>query len=323
MRKLRMLRGGWAVWMVIVLAGCGMGDGEREAEGDPEATELATGLSGAGAGPAAPADEVPASDRFLAADREIFRETMARAEAEGLPAMAIGDRIATLGRWFVGSEYVPGTLEVEPEQLVVNLRQFDCVTYVESMLAMARVLDDPVPTFERFLEELQTIRYRDGRISGYPSRLHYFSDWILDNQRMGIVTDLTRELGGVPLDERIRFMSSNQEAYSALKAPAVLSMIREQEAALSAADLYYIPQERIAAVADRIREGDIIAATSSIDGLDVAHTGIAIWIDGQLHLMHAPLVGKDVEISERPLAERIIGISGQDGIMVARPSGSG
>jgi hypothetical protein len=72
-------------------------------------------------------------------------------------------------------------------------------------------------------------------------------------------------------------------------------------------------------VAEGIRDGDIIAATSTVAGLDVAHTGLALWVDGALHLLHAPLVGDSVEISQLPLAERILELSGQDGIMVARP----
>ena len=101
--------------------------------------------------------------------------------------------------------------------------------------------------------------------------------------------------------------------------PANVARIREAEAALSAAGRYYIPQDRIAGVAEGIRDGDIIAATSTVEGLDVAHTGLALWVDGTLRLMHAPLVGDSVQISEIALAERIQGISGQDGIMVARP----
>ena len=81
-----------------------------------------------------------------------------------------------------------------------------------------------------------------------------------------------------------------------------------------------MPEDRIAAVADLIRDGDIIAATSTVEGLDVAHTGLALWVDGSLRLMHAPLVGEAVQISEETLAERIQRIEGQDGIIVARPS---
>jgi hypothetical protein len=72
-------------------------------------------------------------------------------------------------------------------------------------------------------------------------------------------------------------------------------------------------------VAAGIRDGDVIAATSTVAGLDVAHTGLALWVDGSLHLLHAPLVGDSVEISTVPLAERILSINGQDGILVARP----
>ena len=308
---------------VVALTACQPREsGSDEPGGSAEALELATEGTGAGAGPAAPPPGDPVEARTLEADREIFEATMERARREGLAALPIGERIATLGKWFVGADYVPGTLEVTPERLVVNLREFDCVTYVESMLAMARLLDQPTQTFAAFQDELRTLRYRGGKLAGYPSRLHYFSEWILDNERLGILENITRELGGVPLNEAIDFMTTHRDSYPALRSPEVLSRIREQEVALSQRPLYYVPEDRIAEVAPRIQDGDIIAATSAIRGLDIAHTGIAVRIDGALHLMHAPLVGKSVEISELPLADRILEIDGQDGIMVARPLSS-
>lgn len=318
MKLTALLTTGNALAILLVLTGC-TPDGSPEQT--PQATELTTQESGAGAGPAAPAPvDASATSRPLEVDREIFDATIERARREGLDSLPIGERIVALGRWFVGADYVPGTLEVAPERLVVNLQQFDCVTYVESILAMARVLGGPTRTFDAFLNELRTIRYRDGVIAGYPSRLHYFSDWILDNERLGIVQDVTRELGGIPLDEPVDFMSRNREQYRALESPDVLEQIRAIERALSARELFYIPKTHIAAIAPRIRDGDIIAATSAIRGLDIAHTGFAIWMDGELHFMNAPLVGRSVEISELPLIDRIRRISGQDGIMVARPA---
>ncbi len=308
-----------AMAMALPFAACA-GDGpDTTAEEAQQATEVATGGTGAGAGPAAPAQLEIAEDPALADDRRIFDATMERARRENLQALPIGQRTAAIGKWFVGSAYVPGTLEVTPEHLVINLREFDCVTYVESMLAMARLLDQPTQTFEGFQEELRTLRYRGGVLNGYTSRLHYFSDWILDNQRLGLVRDVTAELGGVPLREPIDFMSTNRDQYAGLATPEAFEQIRVQEQQLSAQPLHYVPKGQIPGIASRIQEGDIIAATSSIDGLDIAHTGLAVRIDGELHLMHAPLVGRNVEISELPLAERIMGISGQDGIMVARP----
>jgi hypothetical protein len=94
------------------------------------------------------------------------------------------------------------------------------------------------------------------------------------------------------------------------------------EGALNRSSRPWIPEGRIPEAASGIRTGDVIAATSTVQGLDVAHTGIAIWVDGRLHLLHAPLVGSTVVLSERPLAERIMAIGSQDGIMVARPGGA-
>ena len=154
----------------------------------------------------------------------------------------------------------------------------------------------------------------------YPSRLHYFSEWIGDNDKMGLVRDVSQELGGVAEDEPIDFMTTHPDAYRQLgENPTFLTELREVEARLSAEPRYYVPEDRIALIEDRIQDGDIIAATSTVAGLDIAHTGIALWRAGRLHLLHAPLAGGVVQISEAPLAERIQRIGGQDGVMVARP----
>ena len=253
-------------------------------------------------------------------DQRIFAETMERARREGIDSLPIGEVVARVGSWFVGAPYTPSTLEAPgPEGLVVNLREFDCVTYVESMLALARVIRSGRTDFEDFRSELQRIRYRDGKLIDYPSRLHYFSDWIRDNYRKGIVEDHTQSLGGVVDGEPIDFMTQHRSAYRQLAEQRFFDAIRDYESRLTAEPRYMIPEQKIEDVARGIRNGDVIAATSSVKGLDVAHTGLAVWRDGRLHLMHAPLIGDSVEISENPLAERVIFIQRQDGIMVARP----
>lgn len=254
------------------------------------------------------------------ADREIFEATLARAQRERLDTLPIGEVVARLGTWFVGTPYTPGTLEAPgPEHLVVNLREFDCVTYVENMLALARVIRAGKSSFAEFQDELRRIRYRAGQLEGYPSRLHYFSEWISDNTAKGIVADQTRALGGVADPDPLDFMTRHRESYRQLADSQVFAAIRAREAELNQGTRYMIPEAAIPAMAARIRNGDVIAATSSVKGLDVVHTGLALWQNGKLHLMHAPLVGDSVKISETPLGERILSIPRQDGIMVARP----
>jgi hypothetical protein len=285
-----------------------------------------TGVRGGPAAPHGPADlpddaRVEADVVYTPRDVEIFERIMARAAAERMDTLPFGDLLVRVGRPFVGEPYTPQTLELPgPERVVINLREFDCVTYVESVLALARLIRERRSSFAAYAEELRRIRYRDGRLAGYPSRLHYFSEWIADNEQLGLMRDITRELGGRQVTEPVNFMSRNAEAYPKLvEEPAFVEDIRRAEERLSGLTRYAIPERAIAGIADRIQNGDIIATTSTVRGLDIAHTGFALWVDGRLHLMHAPLVGRSLEISERPLAERILRISGQDGLMVARP----
>ena len=263
-----------------------------------------------------------------------FSETVRWALDQRVDTLTLGDAMASIGRTFVGTDYVPGTLEADgPEGLVINFRGLDCVTFVENVFALSRFsrgdfgagVDPEALLADRGSAErayeilLAEHRYRDGTLNGYPSRLHYFTDWIGDNERRGFVRDLTAELGGVEDGEPIDFMSTHTDAYRQLADPDNLRRVRLAETRLTSAGRAYLPEDRIAAAASDIQDGDIIAATSTVSGLDVAHTGLALWVDGELRLLHAPLVGEAVQISEVPLADRVLRISGQDGIIVARP----
>jgi hypothetical protein len=249
----------------------------------------------------------------------VVEERLAWARKQRLDTLPIGEIVAKVGRTFVGYPYVPGTLEADgAEHLVINLHSFDCVTFVENSLALARVVRAG-GGFAAFKNELTRIRYRNGKLNGYPSRLNYFSEWIANNEAKGIVRNITRELGGKVDSEPITFMTAHRKSYRQLADDSVFREIEAQEKRLSAIPRYVIPKEEIAGIANKIHDGDIIAAATNKPGLDIVHTGIALWVDGKLHLMHAPLVGKVVEISELPLADRIMRITSQDGIMVARP----
>lgn len=337
--------------LVLTTASCGPSEGDRAPANEPAAEAGSSPEVHAMAGhddpngetnpsvsitqpddvqaprPPMTADEIQLSGTETAEDWTILLEKIYWARAERLDEAPMGEAVARIGETFVGKPYTPGTLEVDgPEALVVNLREFDCVTFVEASLALARVVQttprdqtDPEVLRDRFIEQLAHLRYRHGVIDGYPSRLHYFSDWIADNQRRGVVLSIGHLMGGTEVADPINFMSTHPDAYRQLSDPDNLELIREIEARLSSTPLYPIRENRVGQFVDEIETGDVIAATSTVDGLDIAHTGIALWQDGTLHLMHAPLVGKTVEISDLPLADRLMRIDGQDGILVARP----
>lgn len=285
-------------------------------------------LASCDSGSSAEEARLPALSEGTAEDWGIVRSTLARAWGEDLHLLPLGETMARIGVTFVGTAYVPRTLEVEgPERLIVNLRELDCVTFVENVLALGRfvhlhdpsMLDDDERLRAEYRRLLTQIRYRGGELDGYPSRLHYFSEWIADNEARGLVRDISRELGGMADDTPIDFMSTHPDAYRQLSEPGVVDEIARAEARLSARPRYFIGEARIEDAAAGIGSGDIIAATSTVGGLDIAHTGLALVRDGRVFLLHAPLVGSEVQVSEVPLSERVQRIEGQDGIMVARP----
>lgn len=241
---------------------------------------------------------------------------------KNLSSLPVNQIIIEIGKSFLGTDYTASSLEKgEEEKLVVHLTGLDCYTFLESSLVFARCIKEGKSSFDDYQNELTNIRYRNGKLAEYPSRLHYFSDWIFDMNKRGIGKDITKEIGGKPYDKKINFMSTHVDAYHQLKKnPKYVDEIAKIEKEISSRKYYYIPQEEILKVEDKIQSGDIIGITTNIEGLDIAHTGIAIRMeDGRIHLMHAPNVGYKVQITEKPFADYINGNKKQTGIIVLRP----
>ena len=128
---------------------------------------------------------------------------------------------------FIGVPYVASTLEVNPdEELVVNLRQLDCTTLVENVVALTLTVRDEHPTFVSFCRNLEKIRYSGGRLNGYSSRNHYFSEWIASNESLGVVKEIKGEKGKgyrpfIAVQRlRLDYMSTHPAAYPMLKGRA-------------------------------------------------------------------------------------------------------
>lgn len=228
-------------------------------------------------------------------------------------------------RKFMGRPYVAHTLEVaDPERLAVNTRQLDCTTLVENVTALTLCVYRNLYTWRGYLNALTQMRYRQGRMEGYTSRLHYFSDWIDDNTRQELVTEIQQPnppfTAVQTLD--IHFMSRHPQSYKALKShPEMVGVIAAQEDSLTGRQYRYIPK---AAVIDSkpmrsaVRDGDIIAITCSKDGLDIAHLGFAVWRSDGLHLLNASQLHKRVVEEPMTLGQYLAKHPSHTGIRIIR-----
>jgi N-acetylmuramoyl-L-alanine amidase-like protein len=253
-----------------------------------------------------------------AQDRQAVEDKIV--EIDGLLEQDLGKTMVAVGKTFLGTPYVPKTLEIgEVETLVINLQGLDCTTYVENVLAFSRMLKEQETSFDDYTEKLETIRYKNGRLDGYASRLHYFSEWIANNGTKGLLTDITSQIGGIEITKDINFMSTHQELYPFLKDDGNFKKIQASENYLNNQPICILPQDEIATNEHLIHSGDIIALTTSINGLDITHTGLASReSDGRIHLLHASSSG-EVKVSELPLVDYLKNVKKNTGIMVARP----
>ncbi len=252
-------------------------------------------------------------------DREIAGQIFEMfPDAHKVPA---GSLMVKVGTYFLGTPYVAHTLETEgSEKLVVNLREMDCTTFVENCLALTRTLKSKTPDFDRFCGELQKIRYRDGRLDGYESRLHYFSDWIFNNDQKKLVKDVSREIAHTLMPNRVDFMSTHPESYLQLKDDtAMVRKIMQQEAEISLRAAFYIPKSKLRGLEELLHDGDIAGITTNITGLDISHVGILVSKAGRIHLLHASSALGKVVLSEETLEEYLMKSKSSTGIMVARP----
>jgi len=253
-------------------------------------------------------------------DVEIFKKIIKNSKIDSLQKKSIGKIIVEIGKQFIGTDYVAHTLEVgSKESLVVNLRKFDCTTFLDNSLVLARLVKQNNTSFSDYTKELTKERYRNGKLNQYPSRLHYFSDWLYDAEKRGLIKNTSKEIGGEIYKKKIFFMSKNKKFYKQLSNNKFLKDIEQVEKEINKRKYYYIPKEKISKIENKIRTGDLIAITTNIKGLDISHVGIAIKMDdGRIHYLHAPNVGQKVKITKKPLAGYLAGNKLQTGIMVAR-----
>ena len=234
--------------------------------------------------------------------------------------LPISELITEIGLSFLGTPYVAATLENGlEEKLVINLRELDCTTFVENCLALARTVKSGKSDFESFANQLEKIRYRDGLRNQYPSRLHYFSEWIHNNTQKGFITELSNQKGEKVV-RTINFMSTHAASYPVLKEhPELIPTIAEQEKELTQIGFQYFPKSNLTNLYQNLQHGDIVGLTSNIEGLDINHTGIIIKKNSDFYLLHASQSGAKVMVADEPLSDFLKPQSKNTGIMIARP----
>src|SRR6201987_2066641 len=270
---------------------------------------------------------LPFSTIFKGQDQ--FNRLVAKARAENWKALPIGERTAAVGQALVGTRYKHFTLEIDNriESPSVNFNGMDCWTFFEIALGFARMLNEPESNWtpERMLYYIEQDRYRGGQCTGeYLSRLHYLEDWLYDNDRRGLVEDLTPALGGGRVPHSAREMSAGWRHYRYLAANrSLLGPLAHMEANVSSRPLYEIPKSKVAGIESKLRSGDVIGIISRDRGglYSTAHVGLALRTsDGVLHFMHASSpsnYGRVVVDSQ--LSKYLYRYRSDSGILVARP----
>ena len=227
---------------------------------------------------------------------------------------------------FMERPYVAHTLEIKDkaEHLAVNLYSLDCTTLVETVCALALATSHGGKRWQDFLAWLQKLRYQDGKIKGYSSRNHYFSQWIQSGTKLGMVKEVVPPSNiSVPMKLDLTYMSTHPDSYPLLKvSQEERRLIAEMEKRATGATVRYIPKERVGdsrkVLAD-IKDGDIIAITTNKTGLDIAHVGFAVWgKDGKLHLLNASSIHKKVVLEPMTLHQYMQKHPSQTGIRVVR-----
>ena len=232
---------------------------------------------------------------------------------------SLSELVIVAARHFIGTKYVASSIEMEPEMLTVSTTKTDCMLFVEMCLAMSLTAKGDSPDFASYCDNLRKLRYRDGVVDGYASRLHYTSEWIRQGESRGVFEEITGDLGGLPYGQKFNFMSAHPGYYRQLKDnPAETARIREAEKNLEKYEYRVIPKDKLGKAASGIKTGDIVCFDQNTAGLDIAHIAFALRNVETLTFIHASSKAGKVVVNSVPLLEYTRGIKSHDGLRVIR-----
>lgn len=231
------------------------------------------------------------------------------------------ERVLTIAKEFLGKPYVAGTLEgQETEKLVVNLDEVDCTTLIDNVMAICISAGENRLSWRDFVYTLEKLRYRGGKRDGYASRLHYVSDWVVDNTHRGNFNEVTNKCDLTVYDiKSLNFITQHADAYPALADSATFATMKRFEEGYRNHRFPVIKSINVGKVATTfLKPGDIIAFTTSTKGLDVSHFGIIVDLNGKTGLLHASSKAGKVVIDKLLLTEYLTKNRSITGIRVFR-----
>ncbi len=223
---------------------------------------------------------------------------------------------------YLYTPYVPHTLDDNIfEELIINKEEVDCTTFVEYVLA--ETLSQSENNVDSLSEEdiLLKIRYRDGIINGYPSRLHYASEWVAEGIKNLFLKDVTRNYSKDSMYVALSYMTNHPTFYKNLQnAPENVAAMKQVEKEASGQLIRYLPKHKVPENGLYwIKDGDIILFTVGIYGLDVSHMGFAYYKNNKLHLLHASYPQGKVIIDPLTIRQMLDKNKKWTGIRVIRP----
>ncbi len=246
-------------------------------------------------------------------------------KAKNLKDKSMASYMIFFGRQFKGVPYVAKTLEKNAdEKIIVNLRQLDCTTYVETVLALSRTMAQRKLTFANYCDNLKKVRYRNGNVA-YPARQHYFTYWIQENTKENIVKNIQSPNPPFSATQTVNanYMTTHLESYPMLKGkPQWVKQIAEMEQSITGTKQKYIPTNAVTnsnVVRKTVQDGDIIAIVTSKAGLEISHIGIAVWHKDGLHMLNASSLNHKVVEDDDLLQKYLRKQTTALGIRIARP----
>ena len=207
-------------------------------------------------------------------------------------------------RQLLGTPYVAHTLEADEEILTINIHELDCLTFIETLYALTRATLNQRYSWRDYAANIENVRYRGGTMGDYSSRIHYISEWIIDNHMRGNLVEITPDLPHADyLVKNIDYMTKNPGQYRQLKNDsAMVEKIRRYE--LRQHRFPYLKRSWLnnKDVKAALHSGDFISLVTKIDGLDVSHNGIVIVDEkGDPYLLDASMSGGKVMLESKPL----------------------